>query len=124
MFDAYARLPLHLFQQLTPAHLYSEADDAQDGEAATGPNDTVQGFTEWTAPGERALTFGWDWSFEPRTGQWSGHWETLRTNLMVTGPNGEDLGTECTRTCVSDLMRQVQWDLAVAEALSLYPLRH
>ena len=60
-------------------------------------------------------------TFEPGTGKWSGHWGTLRTNLMVTDAQAVDLGAECTRLCVSSLMQQLHWESAVADALRLYP---
>jgi len=122
MLDLYARMSVDECLRLQPSHLHSELDDASDGADRDGQAPPVlQGFTEWTAPGERTLTFGWDWTFEPGTGEWSGHWGTLRTNLVVTDPSGADLGDEKTQDCVSKLMARAGWARAVADVLRLYP---
>ncbi len=115
MFDTYVRLRIDELQQMLPQHLYSEIEPGAAGTA-------LGGFTEWSVPGAlpgQALSFGWDWAYEPGSGQLLGQWATLRTNLMVVDEAGADMGTDCTRLCIARLLTHVRWERTIAEHLHL-----
>lgn len=120
MIDPLVRLRIEELQDLQHVHLYSEIDDDDDTRMPPAAAGTVNGVTEWATP-ERigALSFSWDWTYDRSSQRLQGHWHSLRTNLRVVGPAGEDLGEECTRLCVARLMTRVCWEHVVADALGL-----
>lgn len=118
MFDPLIRLQAGDMQGLQVSHLLTEWDDPAS--AANPANGVASGYTEWSTPGRTpSLSFGWDWSYDHRSQRLEGHWRSLRTNLRVVGPDGEDLGDECTRLCAARLLTRAQWERGVAEALGV-----
>ena len=121
-FDAHVRLSPGELERLEPQHLCSGIDDAPPfGDTDTADTDgSVVGYTEWTAPGERTLSMGWDWVADG-----AGHslpearWHTLRTNVMLVGPDGADLGKEHTRDAIAGLMARRGWERIAARAVAL-----
>ena len=118
MIDPLIRLRIDELQNLQQVHVYSEIEaDEHAPPAAAG---SVDGVTEWATPEPTgAISFSWDWTYDRRSQRLQGHWHSLRTNLRVVGPAGEDLGEECTRLCVARLMTPVCWEHVVANALGL-----
>lgn len=124
MFDAYVRLSIENLQGLKITHVHSEMEDVLSPDADQA-QPMVQGFTEWSAPGDRAISFGWDWTFEPDKNRLLARWTTLRTNLMLIDEDGSDLGNDCMRLCVARLMTRVCWEETISELLGLaLKLRH
>ncbi len=120
MLDIYVRLHIDDLRELRTSHLYSELENGLELDEPDAA--LLRGFTEWSAPAERVLSFGWDWSFDPEAGVMLGEWASLRTNLMVIDDAGLDMGQDCTRLCVARLMTRARWERAVATSLAL-PLR-
>ena len=117
-FDAHVRLSADEVERLQPDHLTSGIDDDAGGSDSPGP--LVTGYTEWTAAGPRTLSMGWDWVVDPRGHTWPvARWQTLRTNLMLVGPDGRDLGVEPTRDAVAALMARIGWERVTALAAEL-----
>ena len=116
MFDTYVRLRLGELHAIQPRHLHSGTDDG--AVLALRRDDTLTGFTEWASDGARALSMGWDWSLAANSPWPVAHWDTLRTNIMLTGDEGTDLGTEWTQCCVAERMSRVDWAAAVVESLA------
>lgn len=117
-FDAHVRLSADEVERLQPDHLMSGVDD--DAGASDTPGPFVTGYTEWTAAGPRTLSMGWDWVVDPREHPWPvARWQTLRTNLMLIGPDGRDLGVEPTRDAVAALMARIGWERITARASEL-----
>ena len=117
MFDTYVRLPVADLAGIIPWHLQSGVDE--DPLETSDSENTLSGFTEWAAGTQRALSMGWDWTFDRESRRLTAHWNTLRTNVMVISEGGADLGGENTRTCIADLMTTVGWESVTANALGL-----
>lgn len=122
-FDAHVRLSADEFDRLQPTHLHSGIDDDPlSDEPAPSPaaSPPVFGYTEWTAPGPRTLSMGWDWSVDrPGESLPRAQWESLRTNVMLVGPDGGDLGPDLTREAVARLMSRIGWERVAARAVAL-----
>lgn len=122
MFDAYVRIRLDALKAIVPSHLQSGVDldpepSRLDAVAA------VTGFTEWVADASRTLSLGWDWSFDPLTRQLLANWQTLRTNVMLVGDDGADLGREQTRRDIAQWMASTNWQGTTASACGLPALQ-
>jgi hypothetical protein len=118
MFDPLIRLRPEDLLELQHVHLYSELDsESTNPHAKAG---TVCGYTEWASANRQpALSFSWDWVYDPGTQRLQAQWSSLRTNLRVVDAQGEDLGVECTRLCVARLMTRASWERVIAESLGL-----
>jgi hypothetical protein len=124
MFDAYVRLSIANVHDLQVTHIHSELEDMLPAQADQA-QPMLQGFTEWSAPGDRAISFGWDWTFEPDKNRLLARWTTLRTNLMLIDESGTDLGNDCMRLCVARLMTRACWEDTISGLLGLQlKLRH
>jgi hypothetical protein len=119
MFDVYVRVRLDALKGIRPSHLQSSVDQDASDHARHRSAELVCGFTEWVAVADRTLSVGWDWSFDPATGLLAADWETLRTNVMLLGEDGVDLGREQTRRIVSHWMSATPWQAATAAACRL-----
>ena len=115
MFDAYVRLRLGELHAIQPRHVCSGTDVGP--ELALRRDDTLTGFTEWADDSARVLSIGWDWSLHASSPWPVAHWATLRTNIMLTGDEGGDLGPEWTQRCVADRMSRVDWAAEVVQQL-------
>ncbi len=105
-------------QALQIAHLYTEWDDPVFGESTS--SGVASGYTEWSTPNRTpSLSFSWDWTYDRQSQRLEGHWRSLRTNLCIVGPGGQDLGEEGTRLCVARLATRAQWERAIASALGV-----
>jgi hypothetical protein len=118
MLDPLIRLQAGDMQDLQVSHLYTEWDDPAFAESSSAG--VASGYTEWSTPSRTpSLTFSWDWTYDRQSQRIEGHWRSLRTNLRVVGPGGEDLGDECTRLCAARLMTRAQWERCIADALGV-----
>jgi Domain of unknown function (DUF4902) len=120
MFNTYVRLSIDDLRALKQQHIYSEIEKAwpaKDTEHAK-----LQGFTEWSAAAQRALSFGWEWTYECEAALMRGDWSSLRTNLMVVDGLGQEIGIEYTRYFIEQMMILARWEQVVTDQLGL-PLR-
>jgi len=115
------RLSADEVERLQPNHLTSGIDDHADGpDGPDGRGPLVTGYTEWIASGPRTLSMGWDWAVDAGGHAWPvARWQTLRTNLMLVGPDGRDLGPGPTRDAVAALMTRAGWERTTALAVEL-----
>jgi hypothetical protein len=119
MFDVYIRVRPEALKGVRLSHLQSSVDqEAGDAAAARGAG-AVTGFTEWIACADRTLSVGWDWTFDPVSGSLTADWQTLRTNIMLVGEDGRDLGRQQTRQALSHLAAATPWPVAVAQDCGL-----
>ncbi len=123
MFDPRIKLDVAAAGALLPEHLYSKADDdgsdGPDGEDGGVVVVVTRGVTEWVAEGDRQVSFGWDWVYDPNSHRLQGLWNTLRTNLAVVDDEGKELGEACVRLCAARLMTHAHWERVLSEALGL-----
>lgn len=118
MLDLHIRLRFDDLQSLQALHLHTEIESTADAQLRE-----LSGFTEWqVARGTRALSFGWDWTYQADKALLHGEWASLRTNLIMVDEHGLDLGRECTQLCVAQLMDRAGWAQVLAQRLDL-PLR-
>jgi hypothetical protein len=113
-FDVRLRLTTSEFCKLQLTHLYSDVELPQRSAAQES---LLHGFTEWTAPSTRRLSFGWDWTFNRTLALFHADWESLRTNIVLLDAAGHEMGPTGTRRCVAERMVGSHWDWSVAEAL-------
>lgn len=118
MLDPFIRLQAGDMQDLQVAHIFSDWDEPVS--AAGAPSGVASGYTEWSAPQRSpSLSFSWDWTYDRQSRRLEAHWRSLRTNLMVVGPDGAELGDECTRLCAARLLTRARWELGIADALGI-----
>ena len=118
MFDAYIRIRLVALKAIVPSHLQSGVDPVPELSRLEAVA-AATGFTEWVADASRTLSLGWDWSFDPLTRQLLANWQTLRTNVMLVGDDGADLGREQTRRGIVEWMASTDWQAMAASACGL-----
>ena len=118
MLDTWVRVSLPELMRTSPTHLYS-AFDNEATDLACAANLPQSGYTEWTAPGPRTLSFSWDWHWEPEAGRMMADWHNLRTNLQLVDESGCELPVTATHHCVAQLMEQAHWAEATRLALAL-----
>lgn len=122
MLDTWVRVSLSELMRTTPTHLLSAFDEDPD-DLQTAAEQLQHGYTEWSAPGPRTLSFGWDWRWEPQQGRLMADWANLRTNLRLLDEQGQEMNIESTLVCVERWMEQAQWAQITQLALGL-GMRH
>jgi Domain of unknown function (DUF4902) len=121
MLDVRIRMRAEELTEVRPTHLFSEIASATPTDLASPESAPIKGTTEWIAEGQRKLTFGWEWTYEPVSARYEGCWHTLSTNLLVVDSEGTDMGVDCLRLCVARLMTRSHWETVIAAALRMRP---
>lgn len=110
--DGYIRLSSAQLEAIPLTHLISGLDEDGAMAGAGGATTTlITGYTEWVAGDNPAITLGWDWQMTTegaavrllRVGQ-------PRSNLMLLGEGGADLGYQATGSALCVLVDAFGWE--------------
>ncbi len=121
--DYYLRLDPGRLAQLRFKHLESQVDPDTLQPAAPRDRegawlaDEIGGYTEWLDAGGVGYSVGWDWFVQTPLGTLAVRPHSIRTNIMLIGPAGEDLGRTRTEEGLERWLAGWDWASGVLQAL-------
>ena len=125
-FDGLVRIPASELSHLRLSHLQSEVDVPED-EFATADSllgavpAQATGYTEWVGADDPGISLGWDWIVGGALGVLALRPLSIRTNVMLVDPQGEDLGEPATVQLLAGYLAGWDWQSAVLEQLRTAP---
>lgn len=121
--DYHLRLNPQQLAQLRLTHLDSQVDmeepEPVPTQACEGARlaQAISGYTEWLDAGGRGYSLGWDWHVQLPQGTLAVTPHSLRTNIMLTDPCGDDLGRSQTEASLEHWLQSWDWASTVLAAL-------
>lgn len=121
--DFYLRLDAAKLAQLRFEHLESHIDadlsDLAIQARCEGAwlTEGIEGYTEWVDSARAGYSIGWDWVVQPPTGLLAMKAHSIRTNIMLTQPDGSDAGRSRTELHLAELLQSWSWPDTVLTTL-------
>ncbi len=77
----------------------------------------IEGYTEWVDSARAGYSIGWDWVVQPPSGLLALKAHSIRTNIMLTEPDGTDAGRARTEMQLAELLGTWPWPETVLHSL-------
>ena len=122
--DFYLRLGAAQLAALRFEHLESHVDadlsDLAQQARSEGAwlTEGIEGYTEWVDCARAGYSIGWDWVVLPPSGRLALKAHSIRTNIMLTEPDGSDAGRARTESHLAGLLETWPWPDVVLGTLT------
>jgi hypothetical protein len=113
-----AQLALLRFEHLE-SHVDADLSDLARQARCEGAwlTEGIEGYTEWVDSARAGYSIGWDWVVQPPSGLLALKAHSIRTNIMLTEPDGTDAGRARTEMHLAELLETWPWTETVLHTL-------
>lgn len=117
--DGRVRLTLTTLLGLSLEHVISGIDDERPAVPRHGAvASSISGYTEWGHCAAPAISIGWDWALDALDGRSLVRGGEPRSNIMLLGHDGRDLGALRTALLIQGAIDAMDWQGVVRHTIN------